>query len=220
MQARVTASNAYASASALTAPTQPVQAAPPLDVDLPMISGVFALGSTMSVSTGTWKGTGPIQYAYQWLRCGSTGACQGINGATKSTYVVQQADIGQKLRARVTAQATMGSASAASRTVPASSTPSPPLNTALGGVSGTAAVGQTLRAGPGTWTGTATIIFTYQWRRCTNASASSCTSIIGATSRTYVTTGDDLGLRLRAAVRASNGVTWNRMTTRASAVIN
>jgi len=99
-----------------------VQAAPLLNLDLPVISGSLALGSTMSVSTGTWKGTGPIQYTYQWLRCGATGACQGINGATNSTYVVQQADIGQTLRVRVTAKTNMGSASAASGTVPASST--------------------------------------------------------------------------------------------------
>jgi hypothetical protein len=90
----------------------------------------------------------------------------------------------------------------------------------LGGVSGNTAVGQTLRAGPGTWTGTETITFTYQWRRCTNASASSCTPIAGATARTYVTTAADHGMRLRAAVTASNGVSWNRMTTHASGVIN
>jgi Divergent InlB B-repeat domain len=219
MQAKVTASNLYASADALSAPTQPVQGAPPLDVDLPVISGTFALGSTLHVTTGTWKGTGPIQFQYQWLRCSSTGSCSGINGASASTYVVQQADMGQKLRARVTAQSNMGIASVVSRTVPATSTPLPPRNVAVGGISGKALVGETLHAGTGSWTGSDAITFTYQWRRCNNASANSCTALAGATGQTYIVTAAELGMRLRVVVTATNGVTWNKMTTYASGVI-
>jgi hypothetical protein len=219
MQAKITASNTHASASALSAATQPVQGTPPLDVDLPVISGTFALGSRLHASTGTWKGTPTISYTYQWLRCGSTAACSGISGATASDYVVQQADTGQKLRVRVTAQSSMGTASVVSETLPSSSTPTPPRNTVLGGFSGKPLVGETLTAGTGNWKGTATIAYSYQWRRCNNASANSCSSMAGATGKTYVVTSSDVGMRFRVVVTARNGVTWNKMTSLATGVV-
>jgi hypothetical protein len=40
-----------------------------------------------------------------------------------------------------------------------------PLSTIAPVVSGTATVGQTLSTTNGTWTGTPTIVFTYQWQR-------------------------------------------------------
>ena len=52
--------------------------------------------------------TAPVQRSdvvcYQWLRCSSAGAsCVSIGGATAASYVVQAADVGSTLRARVTA---------------------------------------------------------------------------------------------------------------------
>jgi hypothetical protein len=56
---------APASASALTASD------PPSNVTPPSITGSAVQGSTLSASTGTWSGSEPISYAYQWRRCSS-----------------------------------------------------------------------------------------------------------------------------------------------------
>jgi hypothetical protein len=64
-------------------------------------------------------------------------------------------------------------------------------------------VGQTLTANPGTWTGDAPIVFTYQWRRC-NPAGRNCVNIPTATQRTYTVQAADLGNTLRVRVTATN----------------
>src|SRR6476646_6584896 len=42
---------------------------PPTNVTAPTISGVARAGQALHVDPGTWNGTPPISYAYQWLKC-------------------------------------------------------------------------------------------------------------------------------------------------------
>lgn len=79
-----------------------------------------------------------------------------------------------------------------------------PKSTAAPTISGSPAVGQTLMASTGTWSGKPTI-FTYQWQRC-DVAASACAPIASATSATYVVTDADVGSTLRVAVTARNVV--------------
>ena len=78
-------------------------AAAPVNTAAPVIS---ISGSDLTVSNGTWSNS-PVGFSYQWQRCdgsdttGST--CLAISGATSSTYTPTVSDIGQKLRAAVTA---------------------------------------------------------------------------------------------------------------------
>lgn len=74
---------------------------------------------------------------------------------------------------------------------------SPPTNTALPTISGTAQVGQTLTATPGTWSGNPTPTYSYQWQRGT-------TNIAGATSATYTLVSADAGSTVRVVVTATN----------------
>ncbi|MFA4927884.1 MAG: hypothetical protein WC558_05170 [Patulibacter sp.] len=83
-------------------------------------------GSALSVTSGTWQGRsllglgdllslGTRTYTYQWLRCGPIGhsgsptptatACVNATGtgATTANYTANAADVGQRLRVRVTA---------------------------------------------------------------------------------------------------------------------
>ena len=83
--------------------------------------------------------------------------------------------------------------------------PNDPANTAAPTVSGTAKFDSTLTAAKGAWTGTPTIGYDYQWRRC-NAQGASCSNIAGATSATYKIAASDVHNTLRVVVSAGNWI--------------
>ena len=175
----------------------------PANTALPTISGTARDGETLSATTGTWTGSGPITYTHQWRRCDSGGgACADIPGATGTTYVLAPADVDKRLRVRVTAENSAGPASA-------ESDPSgqvarrPPAIAGLPSITGTARDGSTLTAQEGAWTGTPTLAFAYQWRSC-DSGGGDCQSIGGATNKTYTATSSDVGRRLRVRVTGAN----------------
>jgi hypothetical protein len=108
-----TATNAGGSSSlATSSPTGPVQtpsppATKPTDSTPPTISGTSTVGSALAATTGTWSGTPPPGYTYQWFRC--TTSCAAIPGATASSYTVTSADGGAKIAVAVTATNAAGS---------------------------------------------------------------------------------------------------------------
>jgi hypothetical protein len=200
----VTATNDGGSAAATSAETATVAPAAPANTALPTIGGTTQDGNTLSATTGTWSGTAPFSYDYQWRRCDSAGTnCADIAGATASTYLLEPADVGSKIRVVVTATNAADSAAAASAAT-ATVTAAPPVNTTLPTVSGTAEDGNVLTATTGTWTGTPTIGYGYQWRRCDSAGAN-CADIGGATSSTYLLQPADVDSTLRVVVIATNG---------------
>jgi hypothetical protein len=141
LRVTVTATNTDGSASATSAPTAVVLAAPaagPVNTAAPTISGTVQVGSTLTAGTGTWSGS-PTGYAYAWSRCDQGGNnCAVVSGATSSTYVLQQVDAATTLRVAVTATNTSGSNSATSaQTAVVPAVPVPP---ATGCPSGTGAV--------------------------------------------------------------------------------
>jgi len=75
----------------------------------PSISGTAAIGQTLTCDPGTWDGTAPIDYAYQWKVSGGA----DIGGATASTFVLTSAQFNKQIVCTVTASNTAGSASAA-----------------------------------------------------------------------------------------------------------
>jgi hypothetical protein len=164
---------------------------PPVNTAVPVISGTVTIGSTLTSSTGTWTGTPTPTFAYQWQQ-GTT----PISGATASTYVIQAADYNNTIRCVVTATNTSGTVQAVSANtvvVPAVA----PVNTAVPTISGTVAIGSTLTSTTGTWTGTPTPTFAYEWQQGT-------TPIAGATASTYVIQAADYNSTLRCVVTATN----------------
>ena len=68
----------------------------------PAIAGTAAEGGTLTASDGVWSGS-PV-FGHLWLRCdGSGAACVPIGGATGASYTPTSADVGRRLRVRVTA---------------------------------------------------------------------------------------------------------------------
>lgn len=81
--------------------------------------------------------------------------------------------------------------------VAAAGSGSAPDNTVAPAITGTAETGQTLTASSGTWTGSPTPTYSYQWMRDGE-------TIPGATDSTYQVVEDDEGAKLRVLVTATN----------------
>ena len=72
---------------------------PPENIDVPYVSQQLEL---LNCTMGNWSGT-PTDYAYQWMRDGTTAI--GVGG---STYIIDPADIGRTLSCIVTASNAAG----------------------------------------------------------------------------------------------------------------
>lgn len=115
---------------------------------------VAAVGTTLSVTNGTWSGT-PTSYGYQWQRCtlDADTACAVIPGFVGPTYVLTAADNGFWVRAGVTATNAEGPGSpaytarlrigAAAPVPQPTPTPSPPPAPGPTGATGTIGSGVT-----------------------------------------------------------------------------
>ncbi|WP_324967094.1 hypothetical protein [Mycobacterium sp.] len=201
----VTASNAGGSTSVASSPSAVVVAAPPSNVVAPSVGGSAEDGQTLSASPGSWSGTPPLSYSYQWQSCDPTGNnCANVTGATGPTYQLSPGDVGTTLVVVVTVTNGEGSSSAASAPSGVVA-PAPPANTLAPSVSGTAQDGQTLTANVGSWSGTPALSYSYQWQSC-DQSGNNCANVAGATQPTYQLGLGDVGTTLQVVVTASNSV--------------
>jgi hypothetical protein len=89
--------------------------APPANTTPPSVGGVPTFGNTLAATPGTWAGTSPISYSYQWQRCAS--GCNDIARATGPTYTLAAADIGTRVRVRIIASNSAGHAQVASSAI-------------------------------------------------------------------------------------------------------
>jgi hypothetical protein len=197
----VTATNGTGAASATSAPSAVVAPTRPKRAKQPSITGAAVDGRLLTAGAGTWKGTPPFTYAYQWQACIRT-KCAAIAGATEPTYRVTTAQIGEQLRVLVTAANSLGSASDTSPATKKALAGSP-VNVQAPSVSGTPVDGQTLTASTGAWAGTPPLTYSYQWRSCTLAGGE-CSDISGATEPTYTAGPTDVGAALEVLVTATS----------------
>ena len=115
----------------------------PSSTGAPVVSGDTVDGQTLSTSNGSWSNS-PKSYAYQWQECnGSGGSCANIGAATSSSYTLASGDVGDTVRAVVTASNAGGSGSANSGVSSVVSADPPPS----GGGSGASQVGGPTPAG-------------------------------------------------------------------------
>ena len=189
--------------SRLSSPQSAVVSAPaPTLAAGPSVSGLAAVGHTLTTTSGTWESVVPLTgYSFQWERCNSAGAaCAAIAGATASSYALTAPDAGYTLRAAV--EATNSWAwSAPAESAASNLVLGLPDAQALPVVSGTPAVGKSLSASTGSWSWSPTG-YAYQWERC--KAAAGCVPISGATGATYPVVAADAGNELEVVVSATN----------------
>ena len=134
--------------------------------------------------------------AATWKRCNANGrACATIAGATADTYTLVADDAGHTIVA--VAGGVWSRSSGLVRTTPG------PVVIARPSVAGTLQQGKQLRASAGTWSGSGTVTYAYQWYRC-DANGAHCASVHGATRSTYTLAARDAGATIGLTVRAAD----------------
>jgi len=183
-------------------------------------SGTVASVETGPVSAGYVTAIGPItgsakvgeiltagqvtpaeaSVAYQWQRSSDSGGpYQDIAGATSNTYTLMTGDDNYYIRVAATGTGAYTGTVTSEAKGPVI-TPAIPV-TAIGAISGTARVGETLAAGP-LIPHDATV--SYQWERSTSEEGP-YQDIAGATGSTYTLTEDDLGYYIRIKATGTGG---------------
>lgn len=222
MRVLVTAVNADGTANELSGATATVTDGTPVSQSKPSVVGTPVEGQRLWATNGTWAGIQPMTFEYQWLRCGVDGggssgdSCVVVSGATKSAYTAAAADVGSRVRARVTAKNSAGSTAVASEATAVVNVARAPSNTRRPAIVGSSVEGVAATLDRGTWTGASS--FTEQWLRC-NSAGRDCVPIPGATAAQYRFAVDDVGHRIRANVTASNSRGTTTATSGASATV-
>jgi len=188
----------------------------PMNTSVPTISGTLQVGATLFASTGDWTGANSAKFvdgAYQWSNCSSS--CNPISGATSSSYTLQPADKGMKLKVTVTARNAGGSYPYGAATSAESSQtglvggPGPLIVTlpqvivGFGALEGAPTIDFSVSATTGVWQSILPLTYKYQWRKC-ERNGGPCSDIPGATNSTLLVTPDLIGRELVVAVTAHN----------------
>ena len=182
----------------------------------PTITGTAQVGETLTADTpgiADSDGLSNVSYSYQWLSSRDT----EIDGATSSTYSLQESDEGKVIRVRVTFTDDVGHEESLTSGATAEVAPNFPA-TGAPTITGTAEMGETLTAdtsGIVDIDGLDNVSFSYQWIRSDGTADLNNTAapfqwnptdgtadldIDGATSATYTITATDVGHAIKVRV--------------------
>jgi hypothetical protein len=164
--------------------------AAPANVVQPSLVGNGAVGLVVTCNQGTWSGFPTPTFSYDF-RVNSV----SVQSGASNSYTPLIGDDTKTLTCLVTATNSQGSASeGASNSLVIGRTP---VNTVAPVISGTNTFGSTLTTTNGTFTGTATLTYTYQWLR-------GGSPIAGQTASTYVIGSSDSLAAITCEVTATN----------------
>lgn len=218
LRVAVTATNAAGSATVTSPATGTVGALLPSNVELPGITGSLIDGQALKALTGSWSGSTPLSYSYQWELCNATGGeCSSVSEAVTATLSLVSADVGKTVRVAVTATNSGGSTTATS---PATNAVGAllPSNTELPSVTGSLVDGQILKALTGGWSGSTPMSYSYQWLLC-NATGEECANVSEGVAATLSLVSGDVGKTVRVAVTATNSGGSTTATSPATSTI-
>ncbi|MBM7798687.1 hypothetical protein JOE57_001608 [Microlunatus panaciterrae] len=87
----------------------------PKVISAPVVNGTPQVGKQLTADEGEWDST-IDRFTFQWESCTAVGVCAPVAGATKSTFVATDAEVGRTLRVTVTAVTKRGAKGMASST--------------------------------------------------------------------------------------------------------
>ena len=210
--------NGDGSSQATSPASAVILANPPVNTVAPSLSATAKDGVAITAAKGTWTGVATITYTYQWQASTDGGATwTDIAGATATSYTPPAGSAGKQVRVLVTGTNGDGTSQAPS---PASAVivANPPVNTVAPSISGTPKDGVAITAAKGTWTGMATITYTYQWQLSADGGLT-WTDIPGATATTYTPPAGTAGKQARVLVTGTNPDGSSQAASPPSAVI-
>lgn len=180
----------------------------PAVIVAPTITGSVLVGTTLSLTSGTWSGANSPTFAYQWQKCATTdvATCTNIANANSTGFVVTSAEVGFYLRGSVSIAANTFNLAASTFSGLTSQISSEPITVTLPTISGLIAVDEVLTANRGTFAAFPVPTFTQQWQACTSTDITTCAPIDGATALTYTVKESDVGKFFRIMVTASNNL--------------
>jgi hypothetical protein len=214
----VTAKNSEGTSTKRSKSSKTIKEGSPLNLAAPEISGNLLEGTKLTAGTGTWVGSAPFQFSYQWERCSILGGgCEPIEGATGVSYSPGAADLTMRLAVIVTASNIVGKASSSSpETLPVEAVL--PTNILPPQILGLFKEGQLLSAEPGRWEGTEPLTYGYQWQLC-NAAGEACANIKNATEPTFKLLTGHIGDTLDVVVTAENSAGSSSRTSSPTGLI-
>lgn len=164
--------------------------------ELPMISGLVRVGSTLRASSGDWPNGTNLAYAWNVRRCSSCGKFTFATAAyNKATFALSTNQLGYAIQVCVSdvRQMSSGLPTRCSEYTPVATTgvmSAPPVPT----ISGAARKGLILSVNPGKWQ--KGVALTYQWTK-------NGVAISGARGATYKISQADIGAKLNVRVTGS-----------------
>ncbi len=214
----VTATNSMGAVAVTSPLSKKVKEGSPLNLSPPEITGSLLEGAKLTASAGTWVGTAPFHYTYQWERCSVLASgCEAIEGATEPSYTPAPADLDSRLAVTVSAQNALGKASATSaETLPVEAVL--PANIILPTITGLLKDGGLLAVEPGTWAGSEPISYSYVWQLCDSA-GEDCSKIQEATEPTLKLLDGYVGDSVDVIVTAKNAAGSTSVTSSPTSLI-
>lgn len=156
------------------------------------------IGETLAVHVGTWNGTSPIAYTYEWF----SGM---VSVGTDPSYILQSSDYGDSMTCVVTATNAYGVASQVSNTIIAVG--SAPVNTIPPAIIGNNTPGDVLSLNLGTWNASPAISsYNYLWQYSADNGVTWNNYSPSQTGATKVVLTSDVGRLVRCHVTATNVV--------------
>ena len=177
---------------------------------LPTISGTPTQGETLTADTSTISDADGLgSFNYQWQA-----GTDDISGATSSTFVLTQDQVGQTITVKVSYTDGGGTTETLTSVATAAVTNTNDAPTGLPTISGTPTQGETLTADTSTISDADGLgSFNYQWQAGTD-------DISGATSSTFVLTQDQVGQTITVKVSYTDGGgTTETLTSVATAAV-
>ena len=193
----------------------------PVSLSRPTLSGTANVGSSLSITDGTWRGTEAPTFGYRWIACDTAPSNVNFGDSLPADCAVVPGSLSSLLLSSVhSAKYVVGQHRAvntagtryASTSVSAQVTEAPRNLTEVT-ISLERTAGETITANAGTWAGFPTPTYQYQWYTCTGRATvpsdtlANCTVAGSATSsRTFVLTSAHAGKYIRVEELATNTV--------------